>query len=106
MYSLPTSPSYYDTKPVSAYLSEESKNTLYFLQNTAYINELILNLENLFQNKDFEGFQLGIIPMEGARSSIGCRALYYSKTQDKSVEKKNCKYVQQSGHLRCCCFII
>jgi len=88
MYSLPSCPAYYDTKPVSHYLSEESKNTLYFLQNTAYINELILNLENLFQNKDFEGFQLGIIPMEGARSSIGCRALYYSKIQDKSVEKQ------------------
>lgn len=88
MYSLPSCPAYYDTKPISHYLSEENKQTLYFLQNTAYINELILNFENLFENKDFKGFQLGIIPLEDNRNSIACRAFYHSKIQDKSVEKK------------------
>lgn len=88
MFSLPQYPSYYNTKPIFHYISDENKDMLYFIQNTSYINKFILEIEELFDDKDFKGFELGIINLKEDRYSIGCRAFYHSQKQDQSVEKK------------------
>lgn len=83
MYSLPNTPSYYDTKPISHYISSEDRQIIYSISNTFHVNKFILHLEKLFENENFTGFNMKADSYGTSEHFITCDVFNDSKEKEQ-----------------------
>lgn len=89
MNFLPSDPAYYNTQKVSDYISDEDKSVFFSVRNSHYINHLILQIEELFKDSNFLGFEITTDYSEQDEYFFNCTV------QHKSASKRDKQKIQK-----------